>query len=170
MAVCEAIKEVTGLNAGIKWPNDILVNGKKVVGILTELSAEIDCIKYVVVGIGINVNNSSFSEELKNKATSMYIETGKKFYRKDFIKPIADRLMEYYKQFCAEGFTPFTEKYNSLCLNIGQEVKTIGREEIEGTALGINAEGCLMIKDSTGKIHDIFTGEVSLRKKDNSYI
>ena len=55
-------------------------------------------------------------------------------------------------------------------LNIGQEVKTIGREEIEGTALGINAEGCLMIKDSTGKIHDIFTGEVSLRKKDNSYI
>lgn len=170
MAVCEAIKEVTGLNPGIKWPNDILVNGKKVVGILTELSAEIDCIKYVVVGIGINVNNSSFSEELKNKATSMYIETGKKFYRKDFIKPIADRLMEYYKQFCAEGFAPFTEKYNSLCLNIGQEVKTIGREEIEGTALGINSEGCLMIKDSTGKIHDVFTGEVSLRKKDNSYI
>ena len=109
-------------------------------------------------------------EELKNKATSMYIETGKKFYRKDFIKPIADRLMEYYKQFCAEGFAPFTEKYNSLCLNIDQEVKTVGREEIEGTALGINSEGCLMIKDSTGKIHDVFTGEVSLRKKDNSYI
>ena len=148
MAVCEAIKEVTGLNAGIKWPNDILVNGKKVVGILTELSAEIDCIKYVVVGIGINVNNSSFSEELKNKATSMYIETGKKFYRKDFIKPIADRLMEYYKQFCAEGFAPFVDKYNSLCLNIGQEVKTIGREELEGTALGINSEGCLMIRRS----------------------
>ena len=57
-----------------------------------------------------------------------------------------------------------------FCLNIGQEVKTIGREEIEGTALGINSEGCLMIKDSTGKIHDVFTGEVSLRKKDNSYI
>ena len=71
---------------------------------------------------------------------------------------------------CRGFYSFYGKKYNSLCLNIGQEVKTIGREEIEGTALGINAEGCLMIKDSTGKIHDIFTGEVSLRKKDNSYI
>ena len=85
-SVYSAISEM-GIETNIKWPNDILVNGKKVVGILTELSAEIDCIKYVVVGIGINVNNSGFSEELKSKATSMYIETGKKFYRKEFIKP-----------------------------------------------------------------------------------
>lgn len=170
MAVSEAITEVTGLNAGIKWPNDILINGKKAVGILTELSTEIGCVKYAIVGIGVNINNSSFSEELENKATSIFLETGKNFHRKEFIKPIADRFMDYYRQFCAEGFAPFAERYNSLCLNVGQEVKTVGKEKIEGTALGINSNGCLMIKDSKGDVHTVFTGEVSLRKKDNSYI
>lgn len=170
IAVCEALNKVTGLSCGIKWPNDIVINGKKAVGILTELSAEIDCIKYVVVGIGINVNNEAFDDELKNKATSIFLETGKKYNRRDFIQPVAQRLMEYYEIYCNEGFEPFVEKYNALCINVGQEVKTVGKKQISGTALGVNSEGSIIIEDENHKMHQIFTGEVSLRRKDNSYI
>ena len=75
-SVAEGIREVTGMETGIKWPNDIVMNKKKVCGILTEMSTEIDYINYVVIGVGINVNQKVFDEELKEKATSLMIETG----------------------------------------------------------------------------------------------
>lgn len=169
IACAKAINKITGLNSGIKWPNDIMVNGKKVVGILTEMSAEIEKVKYVVVGIGVNVNNKDFSDDIKYKATSLLIETGVKQKRSVFADEIAKELISLYNIYCREGFSALAEEYNSLCINVGRYVKTVGREEIEGKALGINKNGEILI-ETKGGIIPVLSGEVSLRSKDGSYI
>ena len=81
MAVSAGIEEVTGLTSQIKWPNDLVLSGKKICGILTEMSTDLDTIRYIIVGIGINVNTSSFPEEIRETATSLYLESGRKWKR-----------------------------------------------------------------------------------------
>ncbi len=169
MSVAKAIKKITGLNAGIKWPNDVVVNGKKICGILTEMSAEIERIRYVVTGIGVNINNEVFGKELKEKATSVFLETGKKYKRNIFIDHIVSRLTEYYSLYCKEGFAAFKDEYNSLCLNVGKIVRTSGNIPIKGKALGVNDKGELLIETDTN-IVPVRSGEVSVRLKNNKYI
>ncbi len=169
IACAKAINRITGLDSKIKWPNDIIINGKKVTGILTEMSAEIERVKYVVVGIGVNINNESFSDEIKNKATSVFIETGVKHKRSVFADEIIRELFSVYKIYCEKGLSALVDEYNSLCINIGKYVKTSGREEIEGKALGINDKGEILIETDSG-IKSVFSGEVSLRLNDNTYI
>ncbi len=169
IACVKAINYVTGLDCRIKWPNDVIVNGKKLVGILTEMNAEIEMVKYVVTGIGINVNNEYFSDEIKEKATSIYIETGEKYKRGE----IADRVMTEFKAlynvFCSKGFEALMEEYNSMCINVGMKVRTFGRKEIQGVAKGVNKNGELLIQTDKG-IETVLSGEVSLRLKDKRYI
>lgn len=171
LAVTEALREYTGLEIGIKWPNDVILKGKKLCGILTEMSAEMDKINFVVTGIGINVNEDSFSEELRDKATSLILETGRKFNRAEIIRVCAKKILQYYDKFRKSGFEAFVEEYNRLCINIGKEVKAIYKSgEIKGLAAGVNCDGALLIKKEGGEEIAVNSGEVSLRLTDNKYI
>lgn len=170
LATAKAINEVCNINAGIKWPNDVVAEGRKLVGILTEMSAEMEKIKYVVVGIGINVNNEVFADEIKDKASSLYILTGKKQSRRDIAAALIKQLMELYNLYIDKGFAAISDEYNRLCLNRGKYVKTVGSLEISGLCKGVDDEGRLIIETADGKIEKVFTGEVSLRLSDNSYI
>lgn len=169
IACAKAINKITGLDGRIKWPNDIIINGRKVTGILTEMSAEIERVKYVVVGIGVNINNEHFDDEIKDKATSVFIETGIRHKRSVFADEITNELISLYKIYCEKGLSALVDEYNSLCINVGRYVKTVGREEIEGKALGINEKGEILIETEHG-IKAVLSGEVSLRLQDNRYI
>ena len=116
LAVCTALKEDFGINAGIKWPNDIVVDGKKICGILTEMSGQMQKVDFVVVGIGINVNNESFPEEIQHKASSLYLLSGKKFKRSSIAKAVLNRFDKIYNRFEKEGFKPFKEEYEANLL------------------------------------------------------
>lgn len=165
MAVCAAITETTGLEAGIKWPNDIVVHKKKVCGILTELSAEMDHINYVVIGIGINANIAKFPEEIQNTATSLYIEGEKQVNRGAVIEALGRHFERYYETFInARSLEPLVEEYNALLVNVGKQVRIIeeGSEKIF-TAVGINAAGELIVEDDNHVRRTIRSGEVSVR-------
>jgi BirA family biotin operon repressor/biotin-[acetyl-CoA-carboxylase] ligase len=170
LAVAKAINELTVLNAKIKWPNDVVVNGKKLVGILTEMSASMESINYVVVGIGINVNTEKFDGELEEKATSLLLECGKKFGRAEVIKKFSEVFMPMYDIFCNDGFKSFCKEYNEMCVNIGKDVLAIKREKtIKGKAVCVAEDGCIEIETENGT-ERIMCGEVSIRTSDNKYV
>lgn len=170
LAIADALHSYTGLKLGIKWPNDITAGGKKICGILTEMSAEIDKINYVVVGIGINVNCTDFDGELKEKATSLALCLGHKSKRSEVIRICADYMFKYYDKFCKYGFAAFTEEYNRKCINVGKAVKAIYKScDRTGIAKGVNDDGALIIQDGDGKLFEVTSGEVSLRLENNNY-
>ncbi|NLM12763.1 MAG: biotin--[acetyl-CoA-carboxylase] ligase [Epulopiscium sp.] len=165
LAVCEGIKAVTGLPAQIKWPNDIVLHNKKICGILTEMSAELEKVNYIILGIGINVNMSSFPEDIKNMATSLKIEGGKDYDRKEIVKAILTNLEKYYEAYLnKQDLENLIEKYKSYCLTLGKEVKIIHRnEEFIGKAIDLTEEGELMVEKHDGQVITVFFGEVSVR-------
>lgn len=165
LAVANAINKAPGISAGIKWPNDVVVNGKKVCGILTEMSSEGMDINYVVCGIGINVNNKSFSEDLKDKATSIFLETGIKYDRAKLIADITNELEVLYNEFIKTGeLTNILDEYNSLLVNCGKQVLVIeNNSSAEYEAVGLQPDGSLRVKANDGSIRDIISGEVSVR-------
>lgn len=159
MAVAKSI----GCGAKIKWPNDVVIGTKKVCGILTEMSAEIERVNYVVPGIGINVNIESFDSELSEKATSLYIETGEKFERCAIIRAFLEEFEVLYKQFLKDGIAALAEDYRELCVTIGREVSVIyPNRTVNGKAVDINEEGELIVETENGKIV-VGSGEVSVR-------
>ncbi len=163
MAVMSALKK-NGIQADIKWPNDVVINGRKINGTLTEMSTEFDYINYVVVGIGINVNVKSFPDELKDLATSLYIETGKTYKRAAIMADVLEAFEAYYEIFLkTEDLSGIMEEYNSMLINIGKEVRVISPvKEYMAVSKGINKNGeLLIIKD--GKEETIVSGEVSVR-------
>lgn len=118
------IREVCDLEAKIKWPNDIVVNGKKVCGILTEMSTELECINYIVTGIGINVANHEFPEEIRDVATSLYLETGKEVRRSQLIAAIMRAYEGYYDKFMEnQNMKSLMDVYNSRLANCGTQVR-----------------------------------------------
>ena len=166
IALTEAIEDVTGGKVGIKWPNDILLNGKKLVGILTEMDCDMETIHSVTVGMGINVNTKGFPEELKDIATSLYLETGREYDRAELLGRMMVRFEEINEAFLAAGgvFAPFKERYRRKCLNMGKEVRVIGRETYLATALDITPDGELIVKRrDNGAEEVVFSGEVSIR-------
>lgn len=164
VAVAEAIIHTTGIDAKIKWPNDILIDGKKVCGILTEMSTEMDAINHVIIGVGINVNNSDFPEELKDKGTSLRQVKGEKVSRIQVLSSLLERFEHYYVKAETEGFKEVLESWRSLCTTLGQKVKITGQKEnFEGIALDIDESGALLIKTGDGKVVRILSGDVSLR-------
>lgn len=170
-SVCKAIRKVTGLNALIKWPNDIVVNGKKVCGILTEMAGELNEISYIVIGIGINANTVEFSEDLKEKATSLYIEGNKKVDRKEIVIKILEEFEELYNLFIKELNLEHTleivKKYSAV---LGKEIRIIqGKKEKRAKAIEIDNEGMLVIETDNGNIEPISSGEISIRGQ-NGYI
>lgn len=165
MAVSKAITEVTGLEAQIKWPNDIVVNKKKVCGMLTELSAELSCVNYVVIGIGINANMKEFPDEIKATASSLYIESGKPVKRACVIEAVGRYFEKYYDLFIKAGdLSTIMDDYNAMLANAGKQVRIIGSDKEDVyTAIGINPQGELVVKDDAGTVSEIRSGEVSVR-------
>ncbi len=165
LAVTKAIEDVCELQATIKWPNDILVDGKKVCGILTEMNAEIDYIQYVVIGVGINVNLGSFPEELQEMATSLMLEKGRKISRAEMIERCMYYFEHYYQLF-VEGndLSLLMEEYNRLLISFEKEVKVLDpKGTFTGIAKGINQLGELLVELPDGHIEEIYAGEVSVR-------
>lgn len=169
LAVNQAIREKTNLSSYIKWPNDIVVNGKKVCGILTEMSSETDFVHYVIIGMGINVNTEQISsqeesDDLEKKATSLYLESGEKVKRSLLIQSTMEYLELYYNKFLeTQDMSQIIEEYNQMLVNIEKKVVVKERQSnLEGIAKGINKNGELLVETELG-IKTILSGEVSVR-------
>lgn len=167
LSVAEAITELTGLEAVIKWPNDIVVNKKKVCGILTEMSAELDYIHYVVIGVGINANNSlsEFTEELRKTATSLKIESGKSVSRAAMVERVLFYFEKNYDIFVRKlDLSELQEAYQKHLINLNADVKVLDpKGEYNGIARGINTTGELLVEKEDGTIEAVYAGEVSVR-------
>lgn len=164
VAVADAIFQSAGICANIKWPNDILVDGKKVCGILTEMSAEMDAINYVIIGIGINVNNDNFPDELRDKSASLKQLKGVEVSRIRVLASLLEKLESYYLMAEREGFEKIFDRWRELCINLGKNVRIVGKNvSFEGTAIDIDSAGALLVKTSSGKIERVLSGDVSLR-------
>ena len=164
LAVSKAITQLTGLPAGIKWPNDIVMNGKKVCGILTEMSAQFDYVNHIVVGIGINVNTQDFPKEIQGMASSLYLQSGKMISRADLIEAVWEQFEIVYATYLqTQDLYYLVKDYNARLVNMNQKVKVLDpKETFEGTARGITARGELMV-DTWESRKLVSSGEVSVR-------
>jgi BirA family biotin operon repressor/biotin-[acetyl-CoA-carboxylase] ligase len=165
VAVASAISKVTNLKPSIKWPNDILINNKKVCGILTEMHGDSDLISSVIVGIGINVNQEKdeFPNDIISRATSIRIEEGKKILRSKIVQAILMEMEKLYAIFLEKGFVPIKLLWESYAISLGREITaTTYSETIVGKALGITDEGQLLLEDEEGKIHTIYSADISI--------
>ncbi len=165
VSVVRGIEAATGLKCDIKWPNDILINGKKTVGILTELQAEADRINAVIIGIGINVNQQPehFPDELKETATSLSIEAGKKLNRSMILQAILKELEDLYMDYLENGFQVVKLLWENYAISIGKQIKARTlTDTIEGRALGITDDGVLLLEDKNGTIHHIYSADIEI--------
>ena len=160
----EGIEKTTGLECKIKWPNDIVVHGKKVCGILTEMSTQMDYINYIVIGIGINVQNEAFPEEIGEVATSLRIESGKKQNRAAIIEAVWEEFETYYDIYLkTEDMQGLVGEYNRKLANMNQQVRVLDpKDPYEGTARGITPKGELIV-DTWEARKLVSSGEVSVR-------
>ena len=165
LAVAEGIRGTCGLEAQIKWPNDIVMNGKKVCGMLAEMSLEQDFIHYIVIGVGINVGLQEFPEEIADTATCLQKECGKKVPRAELIANIMKAFEEYYEAFTKQGeLSGLMEQYNRLLVNNSREVKVLDpKGEFRGISKGINELGELLVEKEDGSVAAVYAGEVSVR-------
>ncbi len=166
-ALVRAIKAQTGLDPEIKWPNDILIRGKKVAGILTELSAELDRTKYVVLGIGINVNVSAkeFPSDLRRIATSLRIETGRFIDRAELATRLLRELDDDYWRVCSGQFDTIADEWARYCTTLGRYVVIrVGNRTIEGRAEALAPDGALLLRTQHGHIERIIGGDVTVEK------
>ncbi len=164
-SVAKVLKELGFLDVQIKWPNDLVLSGKKICGILTEMQLKDTEIDYVVVGVGINVNTSKFPEELKDTATSLYLESGIVSDRETLVEAIVEYFDEAYCQFLeTQDLSFLREAYNDMLVNVGREVRVLEpRNEYIAYAQGINASGELLVRTAAGEEKRIYAGEVSVR-------
>lgn len=165
VAVTQAIKKVTGIACGIKWPNDILYEGKKLVGILTEMAAEIDVINHVVIGIGVNVNidAADLPEELGGVATSLQLIGGHAYPRVDLLTAILTELEASYCRVLQEGFEPVLAEWRKASATLGKPVEVSGiNRSFAGIALDIDTDGALLVQTDNGT-ERVLAGDVSIR-------
>jgi BirA family biotin operon repressor/biotin-[acetyl-CoA-carboxylase] ligase len=164
MAVCSSVRKVTGAQAMIKWPNDIVVDGKKICGILTEMSAQFDYINHIVIGIGINVHNEDFPEEIRATAGSLLQACGKRFHRADLIETFLEEFERVYAIYLqTEDMTGLQKEYERLLANMGRQVSVLDpKEPFEGRAMGITKRGELVV-DTWESRKLVSSGEVSVR-------
>lgn len=159
IAVCKAVEN----GAMIKWPNDIVIGDKKLCGILTEMSSEKNMINYIVCGIGVNVNTESFPEEIAHRATSMYIESGKKYKRNELTAKILNEFEYYYNKFLDNGLNAILDEYKKHCVTIGRDVSVIFKKEtLTGRAVDVDGDGSLIVETEGGRVR-VTSGEVSVR-------
>ena len=165
LSVVQAIRNVLGLETSIKWPNDVVLNRKKLVGTLTEMSAQMDYIEYLVIGTGINANMTAFSEELKDKATSLRMEMGRPVNRAALIAESMKYFEKNYEIFeKTQDLSGLMEDYQAVLANLNQPVRVLEPgHEYSGIARGINEKGELLVEREDGTVTAVYSGEVSVR-------
>ncbi len=161
--LADVIKEQTGIVPSIKWPNDVLINDKKISGILTEMQAEQDCIQYIILGIGININQTidHLPDDIKEIATSLKIETEKDWNIRDFIQHFLVRFEQVYQLFLDNGFSSVKQSWESYAYKIGQTVtiQTFHKKS-QAKLVGIKADGALIIENESGKKETLYSAEI----------
>jgi BirA family transcriptional regulator, biotin operon repressor / biotin---[acetyl-CoA-carboxylase] ligase len=166
-ALSRAIREQTGMSPEIKWPNDILIRGKKVAGILTEMNAELDRVRYVILGIGIDVNLGAgeLPADLRRLATSLKIETGGEVSRPELATAVMTELDNDYARVCTGKFATVADEWEEQCATIGQLVTIqIGERRIRGRAESLDDDGALLVRTEHGHLERIIGGDVTLEK------
>ena len=166
VAVVRAIRETCHVDAQIKWPNDVLLSGRKLVGILTEMSAEFGHINYLVVGIGINVcvPKEMVPEDLRESAVSIEDVTGSHVDRAALLGKVLDYMEEYYNVACEKGFAPIFEQWRQYSATLGKQVKVISPDKTYvGTAVDIDNTGALQVRKEDGTLETVLAGDVSIR-------
>ncbi len=166
-ALARAIRLQTNLSPEIKWPNDILIRGKKVAGILTELSAELDRVKYLILGIGVdvNLNASEFPADVRKLATSLKIETGRAINRAELAAAILAELDSDYARICDGQFESVANEWEQYCTTIGHNVTIrIGGRAIQGQAESLDSDGALLLRTQHGRLERIIGGDVTVEK------
>jgi BirA family biotin operon repressor/biotin-[acetyl-CoA-carboxylase] ligase len=159
VSICEAIKACCGLDARIKWPNDILINHKKAAGILTELNAEMDEVNFVIIGIGLNVNNDKKS--LISGAISLKEAKGESFCRVALLQEILRRIESNYLILGSKGAKSIIDKWREHSVTLGRRVKVYShREHIEGEAFNIDTDGGLLVRKDSGITAKVMAGDV----------
>ncbi len=164
LSVASAIEEVTGEKAMIKWPNDVVLNGKKICGILTEMFLrERDYV--VIIGVGINVNILEFPPEIRNIATSLCLECGEKISREDLMKATMKHFESFYEKYEVSGdFSLLKGQYEKRLVNRNSQVRVLDpKEPFEGIAKGIDELGNLLVLCEDGQLKSVCSGEVSVR-------
>lgn len=165
VSIVEVVREQYGIDASIKWPNDVLIKGKKICGILTELNAEADRINWVVVGIGINVNleEKDFPPEVLEVATSLLMEKGEPLLRVPLIQQVLKRFEELYELYVAEGFKPIKDRWERQAITIGKKVtiRTL-QGTFDGIAEGINESGVLLVRKEDGTLQQVYSADVEI--------
>lgn len=161
VAAAAALRQATGYPVSIKWPNDLLLSGRKVTGILAELKAEIEQVHFVILGLGVNINQEpgDFPPELQQTATSFRIEGNRLFDRRQVCIRILEEMEKAYLVFLREGFAPFRETWKELSATLGEEVTvTYDKKELRGTAVDLDETGALIVEDSNRKLHRVDSG------------
>jgi BirA family biotin operon repressor/biotin-[acetyl-CoA-carboxylase] ligase len=151
----------------VKWPNDLLIGGKKVCGILTEMSAELESIKHVVLGIGLNVNfeASDFPAEIRKIATSLRVETGRSFRRCEIAAAILRELDADYTRIVKGDFESIANEWEAACTTIGHNIEIAsGNRVIAGRAESLDSEGALLLRTEHGRLERIVGGDVTVKK------
>jgi len=167
VAVTRAIREAFNLEAEIKWPNDILIGGKKACGILTETTTKGAAENFVVIGVGINANISlnSFPENLRNSLTSLKEELKEEIEREEFLRALLEELERRYKMFMQKKFDSILEEWRNLAGFLGQHVEVVSFDEkIRGWAVDVDQSGALLIKLENGTVKRVMSGDVTLQK------
>lgn len=165
VGVVKGIQAACGLDCDIKWPNDILVGGRKLVGILTELVADPDRISSVIIGIGMNVNvkTTDFPAELREKATSIYVETGKEMNRAELLQRILEQTERLYQDYLREGFRFVKLLWESHAASLGNVIQARTLQgTLVGRAIGLSDDGFLILEDADGKRHEISSADIEL--------
>ena len=164
VAVARAIEQTTKLTPQIKWPNDLLVHEKKVAGLLNEMSAETDCINFVILGIGVNLNMTpdQFPNDLRHPATSLFIESGVRVDRSHFTSIMLNELDRLYADFLTHGFGPVREEWQRRCNASGRQVlvSDTGTKCTGGRFIGIDSDGALLLRSNDDILHRITCGDV----------
>lgn len=167
VAVAKVIRKTLKLNAKIKWPNDVLIKGKKVCGILTEMSTKEKVVDSVTLGVGINANIDidSFPEDLRNSITSLKKELKEEVARERFLRVLLEELERYYKMFTRRKFDLILEEWKSLASFLGSYVEVESYDErMVGLAVDVDQSGALLIKTKNGNVRRVRSGDVTLQK------
>ena len=166
-ALFRGIRDVTGLAPEIKWPNDILIRGRKVAGVLTELSAELDRVKHLILGIGVDVNvaTSDFPTEMRKFATSLKVETGRHLHRGDLAAAILRELDHDYERIQTRRFPQVAGEWERHCTTIGQRIAIhLGERVLQGQAEALDVDGALLLRTQHGRLERIIGGDVTVQK------
>jgi len=162
VAVSKGIRDVVRLETDIKWPNDVLVNGHKCCGILTEMSTELDKIQFVIAGIGINVNQMKFPPELENKASSLFLETKRVISRIEVLVSVLKRFEDLYAEFLRKGRSVVLEQWiqRSSYASGKKVIVESGSRRISGITVGLGDDGTLQVKTENGQIETVMSGDL----------